>query len=176
MTFLLLTLGLVVAANPFRVAGTRPENGPVDAALVAAGASVLGAAVFAAVSGPFFDAIDITGSSARIAAGVAVAAMGVKDMFTAPPAPTPALSGRWAGVLPIAFPAILTPAVALLVMAGAADRGVAPTLVAAGIAIAVAVLGLLTIAPRIRRGGQAAVGIAAVGIGALVTLDGVYAI
>lgn len=176
MTLLLLTLGLVAAANPFRVSGTRPTERPLDAALVAGIASVVAAIGLAALSGPFFDAIDITGSSARIAAGVAVVAMGVKDMFTAPPQPTPALAGRWAGLLPIAFPAIFTPAVALLVMAGAADRGVVPAVASATVAIGVALAALVLLRPAMRRIGQSLVGITAVGLGALVVLDGVYAI
>ena len=176
MTMLLLTLAAVVAMNPFRVSGTRSDDHPSSTPWLAGAVTVGALAVLGALSGPFFDAIDLTGSSARIAAGVAIVAVAVKDMLSAPPGPQPGLSGWKAALVPVAFPTMLTPAVAGLAMAGAADRGVGVVVVAMAIAAGLAAIGHLTIPERIRRVGQAVVGMAAVVVGVLVVLDGVYAI
>ena len=176
MTITLLILGFVAAANPSRVAAAAPER-PSRDLLVTFGATFLGATfVTALLGGPLLDLIDITGPSARIAAGIALLVVALKDVILRPPQPEPALAGSKAGVVPLAFPVAFTPAVALLSIAGAADRGVAVavgTAVAAVVIVAAVILGPKALRSRVA---VSTLGAAGAGIAALVVLDGVYAI
>jgi small neutral amino acid transporter SnatA (MarC family) len=177
MTLTLLVLAMIAAANPFRAVAARPADaryGVVVAAIAATGAFVLCSVV---VSGPLLDLVDVTGPSARIAAGIALLVVALKDAFLAPPAAEPAPRGWRSGVVPLAFPVIFSPALALLAIAGAAERGAAVTLAAAAIALAPVAL-MLVFGPRTGpvRAMTASAGALGTGLAALVVLDGVYAI
>ncbi|MEM7140635.1 MAG: hypothetical protein AAF548_06330 [Actinomycetota bacterium] len=173
MTLTLIALAFAVSLNPFRAAAATPDDdrrGAVGLALVATLALVTAVGWLA---GPILDAVGVTGASARIAAGIAMLAIALRDVVTAPSA-EPALPGIRAGLVPLAFPVLFTPAVAMLAIAAADDRGVLaasamalPGLVLVGIA---AVVGLGRRSLVALGGGLAAV------VAALVVLDGVYAI
>ena len=177
MTLTLLVLAMVTAANPFRALSARPTGPTAPALLAAVGTTGLLVIGSAAISGPLLELVDVTGPNARIAAGIALLVVALKDVFAAPPGPEPALGGWRAGVVPLAFPVIFSPALALLAVAGASERGVPLAVAAAVIAVAPVVLVLLA-APRSTplRPLVAAVGVAGTGVAALVVLDGVYAI
>ena len=177
MTLTLLVLAMVAATNPFRALAARPPDTTpltLGVAMAATGALVLASA---GASSAVLDLVDVTGPSARIAAGIALLVVALKDVFASPPPATPALPGRRAGLVPLAFPVLFSPALALLAVAGAAERGVPLALVAAAVALAPAIL-LLSTAPASTpvRPLAAAVGVAGTGVAALVVLDGVYAI
>lgn len=176
MTTTLLLLALVAAANPVRAHAVRPD--PVSGGVLgwAAGVSMLAVVVAAAVSGPLLDLVDVSVSSARIAAGMALVIVAAKDALFSPPVPQPALSGDRAGLLPIAFPAILTPAAVLLVVAAAAHRGVVEAVLAGAVAVGVALLAVRGPSLRFVRPLLASTGAAGVAIGVMVVLDGVRAI
>lgn len=176
MTLTLLVLAMVPAANPFRALAARPPDRRGATIALALAAIVAGGLVAAVVSGPLLDLVDVSGPNARIAAGIALLAVAGKDVFARPPSPEPALPGTLAGLVPLAFPVLFSPALALLAVAGAAERGIA---VAVGaVALSLIPAGIVLAAP-LRRGqrlGTATVGAAGTGIAALVVLDGVYAI
>lgn len=176
MTLTLLVVAMVAAANPARAVAARPAEAPRQTAAVAIGATLGLVLLCAIVSGPFLDLVDVSGPSARIAAGVALLVVALKDVFVAPPAPDPALTGRRGGLVPLAFPVIFSPALALLAVAGASERGVGVAVLAAGLALTPVGLAL-AVAPATRiRATTAAVGMLGAGLAALVVLDGVYAI
>ncbi|MDG1366396.1 MAG: hypothetical protein P8I99_03945 [Acidimicrobiales bacterium] len=176
MTTTLLFLALLAAANPIRVHAVRPGVvTPQVLAFASATVLALGAA-FALLSGPMLGLVDVSVSSARIAAGVALIVVSVRDAIGPVPQPKPSLVGHRTGIVPVAFPAALTPPTALLMIAAGADRGV-------GLAVAV-LAGVLVVvlaalcSPRLRglRPLLAATGAGGVAVGVLVAMDGVLAI
>lgn len=176
MTTTLLFLALLAALNPVRVHTVRPD--PVTPGVVGyAAALVVGAgAVFAVLASPLLDLVDVSGSSARIAAGVALVAIAMRDVLGPVPRAEPALSGDRAGLVPVAFPAAMNPATALLMVAASADRGaVAAILVLTG-ALTVTLAVLRGPKLPVRRQLLVASGAGGVAIGVLVVMDGVLAI
>ncbi len=134
-----LRLALVAAlstVNAWRLApgvpGATARERVRVAALGAGGLVVLGALVGAG-SGPVLGAASLTGPTARIAAGVAVTVVAVRDLLSRPPSPEPALAGDAAAVVPVLFPHLATPGLVLLMVSVGHDRGVA---VVAGLAVA----------------------------------------
>ncbi|HYF44982.1 MAG TPA: MarC family protein [Acidimicrobiales bacterium] len=105
-------------------------------------AALVPVAVFAE---PLLDAVDISPATARIAGGLLLVAMAILALGSPGPEPEPALDGWRAAVVPVAFPTLLTPGLAALVLVGAADHS-AP--VAAGVtAVALATLPLVLAVP-----------------------------
>ena len=76
---------------------------------VAIGVRLALVGVSAVVSGPLLDLVDVTGPSARIAAGIALLVVCAKDVFAPPPTAEPALAGWRAGLVPLAFPVVFSP-------------------------------------------------------------------
>jgi small neutral amino acid transporter SnatA (MarC family) len=176
MTLTVLILAMIAAANPLRAVSARPDDTTTATVAAAAATTLVLVGLTAVVSGPFLDLIDLSGPSARIAAGIALLVVSLRDVFLAPPSASPAPSGPVAGVVPLAFPVVFTPALALLAVAGGAERGVGPTVLAGAVAMIPVVVGLLLGSLRASRMGVATVGIGGAGLAALVVLDGVYAI
>lgn len=178
MSLLLFSLAMIAAANPARASSARPT--PADTRTIAAAlATMLVLTAVAAVgAGPFLDLVDVTGPSARIAAGIALLVVALKDVFTRPPAPEPALEGWRGGIVPLGFPVIYSPAVALVAVAGSASRGVGFVILGAGFTTLLLGLSLMTptSASTTTRIATATIGLFGAGIAALVVLDGVYAI
>ncbi|MDE0701615.1 MAG: hypothetical protein F4Y27_00545 [Acidimicrobiaceae bacterium] len=177
MSSTLIVLAVICAANPFRVAACAPAS--VDtrrqAVVVATASTLLAVGLMALLSDPILDLLNVSGSSSRIAAGVAVLIVGIRDLFVQPPSPEPALTGRLAGIMPMAFPTLFTPALVILAISAASARGV---VAAFGIIGAVILLVGLIVAANVRGTywRAAAVGSAGVVIGTLLTLNGVTAI
>ena len=177
MTASLLVIAAFAALNPLRVAPTAPAEPQVrrSAAVIAAVITAAGVTVTATLSGPLLDALSVTGSSSRIAAGVAIVLVSLRDLLVAPLSPNPSLPGALAGLVPIAFPAMLTPALVLLSVAAAHERGVwvALAALAPSIVVAAATISIGRPGPDWAR---PLLAVGAGGIGLLVVLDGVYAI
>jgi small neutral amino acid transporter SnatA (MarC family) len=176
VTLTLMFLAAVAAANPFRAAAASPACDRVRAVFVGVVATSLAVVAAAAASGPLLDAIDVTGPSARIAAGIAIAAVAAKDLFASPPAAEPGLSGWKAGIVPLALPVMFSPALALIAIAGASDRGVVVTTIVLLVALLLAGLAAIRPPNRGMRSLVGVVGVLGMAVGALVVLDGVYSI
>ena len=130
---------------------------------------------------PLLDALDVSESSFRIAAGIVAALAGAIDVFRRPPSPEPALEGRRAALVPVAVPLVARPALIVLALGAGADSGV---LVAVG-AMALGV-GLLTAAAaawpidgprgRVLRWASRLLALGLVALGVLLALDGILAV
>ncbi len=179
MTLQLAVLALCGTFNPGRIRRAAPDD--LLLRREAIGASVASLVVltagFAWMSGPILDAIDVSGPNARIAAGIGLMIVATRDLFASAPKPEPGLPGRWAGVVPMAFPVAFTPASAAITIAIGADRGVSTTVVAAAPALAIMVLiGVAPIPDPWLTWMSRSVALFASVIGVVVTLDGVQAI
>jgi small neutral amino acid transporter SnatA (MarC family) len=147
----LWALVLLLALNPVRAAfgiprrqdqrpGDTATGGvrPVELALLGGAAGAIVVLVASAVADPVLDAVHVSDSSFRIAAGVIAVIAGIADLFRRPPAPEPALAGRLAALVPVAVPLVARPAVIVLALGAGADRGLLP----AAIALAAGIAGL----------------------------------
>jgi small neutral amino acid transporter SnatA (MarC family) len=174
---------LLLALNPARAAFGIPRAGRSSrsaAGLAAAGGLIGGLAVCtaAALAGPLLDALDVSEPSFRTAAGIVAVLAGAADLFRRPPRPEPALAGRRAALVPIAFPLVARPALLVLALGAGADRDV--LLIAGAVALGVAVLTGLTAAGttegrrgRALRWASRLLGAGLVACGVLLTIDGV---
>lgn len=126
MTLALLAVAALCTVNAPRNRSCLPAT---DRQVVAAaGAAVTGVVVaaLALLADPLLDLVSVSAPTARIAAGALLLVTGVLTLALAPPAPEPALPGRRAALVPVAFPTLLSPALAALTVAASADHG-APT-------------------------------------------------
>ena len=183
MNAALAIVALVLASNPPR---RRSALSTDDTATVALGA-LLAAALFVAVAAaamPLADALDISRPNLRIAAGAVLAVVSIHDLVWRRPRPGAALPGRRAALVPVFFPVLARPEVALLAMSVGADHGVLFTALAAGLSMAAVVAWHALATPRDEQpvfarveGGVARVD-AAVALAAAVAItgDGVFAI
>jgi len=176
VTTTLLFLALFAALNPVRVHAVRPD--PIKPGVVGyAAALVIGVgAVFAMLAESLLDLVAVSGSSARIAAGMALVAIATRDLLGPVPSAEPALGGARAGLVPVAFPAAMNPATALLVIAASADRGVVTTILVLACALTVTLMVLRGPKLPALRQLLTATGASGVAIGVLVVMDGVLAI
>ncbi len=113
----------------------------VDAAgrrLAVEGSAVAGVALVpvALLAEPVLDVLDISAPTARIAVGLLLVVSGIVTFGWPPPKPEPALPGRRAALVPVAFPTLLTPGLTLLVMIAAVDLGILVTLLVTAAALA----------------------------------------
>lgn len=90
----------------------------------------------AVLADPLLDAVGISAATARLATGLLLLATGLLIFGWPRPEPEPALPGWRAAVVPIAFPTLLTPGLALLAVVGSADRGAPTALVVLAVALA----------------------------------------
>lgn len=174
---------LVAGLTPLRAALAVPRSGRSgrEAAGVAALGALLGSVpvlVVALAGDSLLDALDVSQPAARIAAGVAAAAVGVGDLLRSPPSAEPALPGRWAAVVPVAVPLVARPALVPLALSAGADHGAWP--VVAALAVGGAALVALALRPPegVRRrvlvwAGRVTAAVL-VGVGAALTVDGVF--
>jgi small neutral amino acid transporter SnatA (MarC family) len=147
MSFAFLLLALVASVNPCRVRLVLPERRPAVAlgALLALGL----AACIAAAGHAALDALDITPETFRLAAAVVLALEGTRALVAARPAREPELDGLGAALVPVAFPLLLTPGVAMLAVAAGGDDMVGEAVVA--LALAFALVLPATLVPRSAR-------------------------
>jgi small neutral amino acid transporter SnatA (MarC family) len=182
----LWALALLLALNPARAAFAVPRAGRSPRAvaeLAAAGGTCGALAVCAAalVGDPLLDALDVSDSSFRIAAGIVAALAGAIDLFRRPPSPEPALDGWGAALVPVAIPAVARPA--LLVMALGAGADIGPLVAVGAMAVGVGLLTALAAAwpvdgprGRVLRWAARLLAVGLVAIGVLLALDGVLAV
>ena len=134
MSFAFLAFALVAAVNPCRLRLALPERrGAVALGMLLA----LGAfAAIAALGGRLLDALDISPESFRLGAALVLALEGARALVFARPAAEPELAGLKAGLVPVAFPLLLTPGVVALAIAAGGDRVEAEAVGALALALA----------------------------------------
>jgi hypothetical protein len=126
MTFGVMIAGFVAAANPGRMASAVAQHRPRRRAVaVAVGAGAVLVLVATLVAGDLLDALDISPESFRVAAGIVLAATGVRRLLWA------RFTGPFAAIL-------VTPDMAYLGLSLGADGHEGKALVAAAIGLAAA--------------------------------------
>jgi small neutral amino acid transporter SnatA (MarC family) len=148
MSLALLALAALCAVNPARTQAALPRQEP--ARVAALGATLAWAALIpvVALADAALDAAQVASSTLRMAAGVVLVLQGAVAVLTRGPGPEPALPGRRAALVPVAFPVLLTPALALLALSGALDRSAPVALAVLGAALAaVPLLGAIAMSP-----------------------------
>jgi len=75
-----------------------------------------------ALADAVIDAAQVASSTLRMAVGVVLVLQGGWALLTRAPSAEPALAGRRAALVPVAFPVLLTPGLGLLAVSGALDR------------------------------------------------------
>ena len=177
---------LFLALNPARAAFAVPRAGrsrrnAAELAAAGAGIGALAVCASAVAGGPLLDALDVSEPSFRAGAGLIAAVTGVADLFRRPPPAEPALAGRRAALVPLAFPVVARPVLLVLALGAGADEGVLVS--APAMALGVAVLtGLAAASPPDRPRRRAlrwvarvlSAGLIACGI--LLALDGILAV
>jgi small neutral amino acid transporter SnatA (MarC family) len=153
------------------------------AELVAVGGAIgaIAVCVAALVGDPLLDALDVSESSFRIAAGIVAALTGAIDLLRRPPAPEPALDGWRAAIVPVAIPLVARPALIVLALGAGADSG---ALVAVGaMALGVGLLTALAAAApaagpggRVLRWASRLLALGLVALGVVLALDGILAV
>jgi len=183
VSFLLAAIAAMAAINPVRLKMALPDADRRRVA-VAAGLLTLGVmAALALLSGPLLDAINVSSSSSIIAAGISLVVIGARDTLVAPTKFGELPDWPLVVGVPVFFPTMFTPAVALLAIAAGADRGVAVgfAAVAVGVVASVVVSLALSRTSRLGTGGglraiASMFGLMTVAIGALVATRGVMSI
>ncbi len=115
----------LAAVNPARLRPALPQRkGRIRWAATLSGATATLVAGFflVAVSTDLLDALDITPETWRIAAGSIATLVGLRVLAAPLRAEEPQLHGRWAALVPVAFPLLITPElVALVSLFGATE-------------------------------------------------------
>jgi len=167
---LLWILALLLALNPPRVVFGLPARPRRE---LAAGAAIGGALVCAValLAEPLLEALGVSAPGFRTAAGVVAIVTGVADFFRRPPSPDPALPGRRAALVPVAFPLVARPALLIVALGAGADHGVLVPLGA--MAVGVAAIAAL---PRLPRSTVRVLAAGLVVCGVLLGVDGVLSV
>lgn len=129
----LLIIAFVTAVNPFRTRPVLPSR--LDAVAIGAAVAFVVAVVLAAGADSMLDWLSSSPEAFRIGAGGVLAVSGVSAMVRPRPE-EPSLAGAAAGVVPVAFPLLVTPAWAVLAISYGADRGVGDVAIGGVIALA----------------------------------------
>lgn len=183
MNLAVVLVALVAACNAPR---RRASLSVADTRMVSSGA-ILAAALFvivAAIATPALDALDISAPNVRIAVGLVLAPVAVLELVRRAPRAGAALPGTRAALVPVFFPVLARPDVALLALAAGADLGVAWTALGAVLAFASVVAWHRVATPhatsavflRVEDGLGRVVSVATVALAAAILIDGVFAI
>lgn len=170
-------VAVVAAVNPLR--RWSALRAPLEPAVAAAGAGIawLAALVLAAVSDTILDRLSISAPNAQIAAGLVLLVRALVDVVLPPGVEPVAGGGRWRAAFPVAFPQLVRPEVALLMLAGGVVLGIGRTAFVAAAAYAATALALSVW--RWERGARVlAVATSVAGVAAAVdiVIDGVLAV
>ena len=182
-------VALLAAFNPARVAFGVPDPGEHardrrrERATIAGLGATAGSLIVllaAVASDALLDALDVSASAFRIAAGVVGAVGGAVVVFRRVPHADPALRGRRAALVPVAVPLVANAALVVLAISAAADRGPAIVVVAsvagAGLTVAAAMAPTGGPAGRLLAAVARASGFLLVLTGVLLVVDGTLAV
>ena len=101
------------------------------ASAVAAATTIAVVIVLAALATPILDALDVSNSTLRVGTGIVIAVVGLHDLVAPAPRADPALAGWRAGLVPLAFPLLINPALGAAALTAGADHGLFVPVVAA---------------------------------------------
>ncbi len=117
--------------------------------LAGAGIALVVLVPIAAFARPVLDLVDISPATARIATGLLLAVTGILLVGWPMPTPEPSLPGGQAALVPVAFPTLLTPGLALLTLTASADHSALVALVVLAIAlVTLPAMAMIPVAPR----------------------------
>ena len=175
-------LALLLALNPVRAAfgiprAGRTEDDAVRLAVTGGALGGLAVCVVALLADPLLGALNVSAPAFRTVAGVLALLLGAHDLFRRPPSPDPALPGRRAALVPVAFPLVARPALLVMALGAGADCSVLVPF--AALAAGVAALSLLAARAPGGRGLRWAARLLAVGLvvcGVLLAIDGILAV
>jgi len=179
-----LVEGIAVAAatNPTRIWAALPVRpARLVAAAVAAATTVAAVVVLAVVATPLLDALDVSASTLRVGTGIVIAVVGLHDLVASPPRADPALAGWRAGLVPLAFPLLINPALGAATLTAGADHGLAVPVVAAilgtgGLVVLAATTDATRRADRVLGALGRATGAALIVLGVALAVDGVFSL
>jgi small neutral amino acid transporter SnatA (MarC family) len=139
MPLLLFLAAALCTVNAPRSRTALPPT-PEATAVAALGAAITaaGLAVLAVVADPLLDLVSVSAPSARLATGLLLVATGILAFGGPGPAPEPALPGRRAALVPVAFPTLFTPGLAALTVSASVDLSAPCAFV--GVALSLATL------------------------------------
>ncbi len=123
MTLALLAAAALCTVNAPRNRTCLPTADRQTVATLGSGVTGAAVVVLALAADGLLDLVSVSAPTARIAAGALLLVTGVLTLALAAPAREPALPGRRAALVPVAFPTLLSPALAALAVAAAADHG-----------------------------------------------------
>jgi small neutral amino acid transporter SnatA (MarC family) len=137
--WLLVVVGVLNPIRAARAVPTGSRRGRVEVALAGglAGAAILLAV--AATSGWLIDVADTSRPAMRVAAAALCLLTAAVDLVRGRAAPTPALDGRAAAIVPVAIPFVARPAVVFAGLAVVADHGLARYALSLGLGLAILV-------------------------------------
>jgi small neutral amino acid transporter SnatA (MarC family) len=140
----LVAVAVLATVNPARVPLGLPEmRGRTTLVAVASVAAIVVAGVLLAVADPLLDALDVSPESLRIAAGLVLVVGGLRVLAVPRPSGDAGLTGRSAAFVPVLFPLLLTPELALVLLAAGADERNAAALAGLAFALVLAVASAL---------------------------------
>jgi small neutral amino acid transporter SnatA (MarC family) len=134
MTLPLLLFAAVCVVNAPRSRTAVPER-DVGVAALGAALTLFALVPAAAFAQPLLDLVSISAPTARLACGLLLVAMGVLAFGSPGPDPDPALPGWRAAIVPVAFPTLFTPGLAVLTVSASVDHSAVVALVAAAVAL-----------------------------------------
>ena len=178
MTIWAVALAFVAALDPFRRRGALSVTRRAD---VVAGAALAGAGyvVLAALGTTVRDALDVSAPNARLAAGLVLLAVGLHSTVAALPAFAPADAPR-AWLVPVCFPVLLRPDLALVAFAADGAPAIGVVAVAAAVGLGATVAWWQThgrpVGPRVERGLAHVLGVVLVVAAVRLVLDGLFAV
>jgi small neutral amino acid transporter SnatA (MarC family) len=139
---LAVVAAFIAVVNPARaVASIGPGLLRAGRLVALVGAAVAAAAgvVLVAVHEPILDGLSVSEPTFRLGAGLVVAAMGLRALLLAPEPWTEGLAGgRLAALVPIAFPVLIAPEMAVTAVDLGADEGTGIAVVGVLVAMALA--------------------------------------
>jgi small neutral amino acid transporter SnatA (MarC family) len=179
-----LAEGIAVAAatNPTRIWAALPSRpARLAASAVAAVTTVVAVVALAALATPLLDALEISASTLRVGTGIVIAVVGLHDLVARPPRAEPALVDWRAGLVPLAFPLLLNPALGAAAITSGADHGLVVPIVAAiiGTGTLVVLAATTSATPRAERLLGAlgrTTGAALIVLGIALAVDGVFSL
>jgi small neutral amino acid transporter SnatA (MarC family) len=142
---------LIAVVNPARAVASVAPALLRTGRLVALTGSVVAAAigvVLVLIHEPVLDLLSVSEPTFRLGAGLVIAAMGLRSLLLAPePWNEGIAGGRLAALIPVAFPVLVTPELAVSAVDLGADEGSAIAIV--GVLVALALVAALGSWPRL---------------------------